>query len=380
MRRLLLLLFSVFIANAERPRELGLPFGGEAGALNTITDVPGVTVGHASVVLDDDAGNAIARSGVTAVLPRGSTYDPVFAGFHTLNGNGEMTGIHWLKESGFLEGPVVMTNTHSVGAAHEGTIQWMRDTQYHSADGLAALPVIAETWDGFLNDINGLHVRPKHAFDALENAASGPVAEGNVGGGTGMVNFRFKGGIGTSSRVFKIGETSYTLGVLVQSNFGRREDFTLLGVPIGKFLTKEEAPMPKRGTVPKPEPAANSIIAVVATDAPLMPHQLDRVAQRVSLGVGKTGGTGKNSSGDLFIAFSTANPGAWSADASKAYPLEAISNDAIDAVFDATIEATEEAIINALFAAETLSGRDGNTVFELPEARVLELFQERITP
>ncbi|MEM7673533.1 MAG: P1 family peptidase [Verrucomicrobiota bacterium] len=373
------LIASTLIIFAERPREAGLPFQGETGPLNAITDVPGVTVGHASVIIDDEMGVPLARSGVTAVLPRGDVYDPVFAGFHALNGNGEMTGTHWMRESGFLEGPVMITNTHSVGAVHEGTLIWMRDHGYVPNYGLAAIPVIAETWDGFLNDINGFHIRPDHAGEALSGASPGAVAEGNVGGGTGMINFRFKGGIGTSSRVFAVGQTRYTLGVLVQANFGRRGDFNLLGVPVGDLLTEEIAPMPKRAEQPKPEAPGNSIVVVVATDVPLLPHQLNRVAQRVSLGVGRTGGTGKNSSGDLFIAFSTANAGAWAKESEATFEVETLPNDAIDSVFDATIQATEEAIINALFAAETMIGRSGNTVFELPEEAVLQLMREHLS-
>ncbi|MCH2154804.1 MAG: P1 family peptidase [Opitutales bacterium] len=370
-----LLIFVSSVIFAETPRESGIDFPGNPGPHNAITDVNGVTVGHTQVIKDQDNGTPLARSGVTALLPRGTTHDPVFAGIHALNGNGEMTGAHWIKESGFLEGPIMITNTHSIGAVHEGTILWMRERAYHDG-GLAALPAIAETWDGFLNDINGLHVRPQHAIEALDTASSGPVSQGNVGGGTGMVCFRFKGGIGSSSRVFEIEGTEYTLGVLVQANFGRRRDFTLRGIPVGKLLPEGRAPLPKRGAPAQTEPEGNSIIAIVATDVPLLPHQLERVAQRVSLGVGQTGGTGKNSSGDIFIAFSTANQGAWSDPGSSYHTLSAINNGSIDPVFDATIQATEEAIINALFAAETMTGRAGNTVFELPEDEVVELFEK----
>lgn len=331
-----------------------LPFPGTPGAHNAITDVPGVTVGHHTLIEGERV-----RTGVTAVLPRGRSYDPVFAGWHVLNGNGEMTGLHWVRESGFLEGPVLLTNTHSVGAAHEGALRWMKANRYYDG-GLAALPVVGETWDGFLNDINGLHVRPEHAVAALDAAAGGPVAQGNVGGGTGMVCFRFKGGIGTASRRIEISDTPYTVGALVQANFGRRADLMILGEPIGPALQEDLLPAPG---APRDQ---GSILCVIATDAPLLPHQLDRVAQRGAIGVARTGGTGKNSSGDFFLAFSTANPGAWKEEAP--YPATALPNGAIDAVFDAAIQATEEAIINALLAAETLTGRDGNTVFALPEA------------
>lgn len=349
---------------SPRARNLGVPFTGKTGEQNAITDVAGVTVGHATI----QEGSSI-RTGVTAILPRGTTYDPVYAGWHTLNANGELTGLHWIRESGFLEGPVMLTNTHSVGAVHEGTLQWELDNEYFEG-GLAALPVIGETWDGFLNDINGFHVRPFHAVAALNAATGGPVAEGNVGGGTGMVSFRFKGGIGTASRVFQIDDESYTLGVLVQTNFGRRTDLVIRGIPLGKQLADEYLPEPGK-TVPPV--GGNSILCIIATDAPLLPHQLDRVAQRGSIGVARTGGTGKNSSGDFFLAFSTANPGAWKQ--VTPYEARALPNDSIDAVFDAAIEATEEAILNALVAARTLTGREGNTVYELPHNTLLRTFQ-----
>ena len=335
-----------------QPQVERLPFPGVSGTLNAITDVPGVTVGHHTLIEGDHV-----RTGVTAILPRGRTYDPVFAGWHVLNGNGEMTGLHWVQESGFLEGPVMLTNTHSVGPVHAGTLLWMRDEGYYDG-GLAALPVIGETWDGLLNDINGFHVNAEHAVLALEAAESGPVAQGNIGGGTGMVCFRFKGGIGTASRRIEISDTQFTVGVLVQANFGRRADLTILGRPIGQLF--EDRLLPEPG---KPE-GGNSIICIIATDAPMLPHQLNRVAQRGALGLARTGGTGKNSSGDFFLAFSTANSGAWKS--IEPYTVTTIPNDAIDAVFDATIQATEEAIINAMLHAETMIGRDGNKIHALP--------------
>lgn len=352
---------------SPRARNLGIPFQGVTGLNNAITDVNGVTVGHATV----QSGSAV-RTGVTAVLPRGKTYDPVYAGWHTLNANGELTGLHWIRESGFLEGPVLLTNTHSVGAVHEGALQWKLEENYFEG-GLAALPVIGETWDGFLNDINGFHVRPYHAVEALSSASYGPVEEGNVGGGTGMVCFRFKGGIGTASRVITIDGTDYTVGVLVQANFGRRSDLRIRGVPVGRQLSESYLPEEEK-SVP-PAPGGNSIICIIATDAPLLPHQLDRVAQRGAIGVARTGGTGKNSSGDFFLAFSTANPGAWKA--TSVYSAQALPNDSIDAVFDASIDATEEAILNALVAARTLTGREGNTVYEIPHNTLLRIFQRK---
>ena len=367
---LLIALLPGLLLASPRARNLGIPFQGEVGLNNAITDVPGVTVGQATV----QSGSAV-RTGVTAILPRGKIYDPVYAGWHTLNANGELTGLHWIRESGFLEGPVLLTNTHSVGAVHEGALQWKLEENYFEG-GLAALPVIGETWDGFLNDINGFHVRPHHAVEALSSATDGPVEEGNVGGGTGMVCFRFKGGIGTASRIISIDETAYTVGVLVQANFGRRSDLRIRGVPVGQQLAESYLPEEKK-LVPPP-PGGNSIICIIATDAPLLPHQLDRVAQRGTIGVARTGGTGKNSSGDFFLAFSTANPGAWKA--SSIYTAQALPNGSIDAVFDATIEATEEAILNALVAARTLTGREGNTAYEIPHNTLLRLFQRKAEP
>lgn len=362
---LLLVLLPAILDAAPRARNLGIPFPGVPGENNAITDVDGVLVGQTTLVEGDTV-----RTGVTAIFPSGKTYQPVFAGWHVLNGNGELTGLHWVRESGFLEGPVLLTNTHSVGAVHEGALIWMRDNGYYD-EGLAALPVIGETWDGFLNDINGLHVRPRHAVEALASATAGAVAEGNVGGGTGMVCFRFKGGIGTASRAFFIGGDPYHLGVLVQANFGRRSDLLVRGVPLGRQLEKTR--LPQTG-IEVPAVPGGSIICIIATNAPLLPHQLDRVAQRGALGVARVGGTGKNSSGDFFLAFSTANPEAW--EEKPTGKAQFLANTEIDPVFDAAIEATEEAILNALVAARTLTGRGGNTVYELPESFLLNAFLE----
>jgi L-aminopeptidase/D-esterase-like protein len=350
-----------------RARDLGIPFEGNPGANNAITDVAGVEVGHSTIIFGDGKlveGKGPARTGVTVVLPRGKrSSDQVMAAWFTLNGNGEMTGTTWVQESGFLEGPVAITNTHSVGTVRDAVIAWQRKTLGDTYQPWS-LPVVAETWDGFLNDINGFHVKEKHVMEALDGATGGKVAEGNVGGGTGMVIHGFKGGIGTSSRVFEVLGKKYTLGALLQCNYGSRRDLTVAGVPVGKEITDLQGRRGEQG----------SVIAIVATDAPLLPHQLKRVATRISLGIGKTGGTGGNSSGDIFIAFSTANPSSNVAD--KLVSVEMIPNDRINPVFSATIQAVEEAAINAMVAAETMTGRDGNTVYAVPHDRLVEVMRK----
>jgi L-aminopeptidase/D-esterase-like protein len=356
-----------------RARDLGIPFQGQPGPLNAITDVPGVEVGHTTIIRGEGnliVGNGPVRTGVTAILPRGKRYDPVFAGWYTLNGNGEMTGTTWVEESGFLEGPVMITNTHSVGIVRDAVVNWSYQNRFFDplfAEVFWALPVVAETYDGILNDINGFHVREPHVFAALNNAATGPVAEGNVGGGTGMVCHQFKGGIGTSSRVVKESERVFTLGVLVQANYGGRDTLTIAGVPVGQEITDL---LPE---VRSPE-GFGSIIVVVATDAPLLPHQLKRIARRVPLGIARVGGLGTNSSGDIFIAFSTANPGV--ANRSKVQSAEMLPNDRISPLFQATAEATEEAIINCLVAAKTMSGVNGNKVYALPHERLEQVLRK----
>ncbi len=359
----------LFSQDSPRARGLGIPFDGVPGRYNAITDVAGVEVGHATVIFGEGKlveGKGPARTGVTAVLPRGKgNTDQVMAAWFTLNGNGEMTGTTWVEESGFLEGPITITNTHSVGTVRDAVIAWQRKTQGDTFQPWS-LPVVAETWDGWLNDINGFHVRERPVFKALESAASGPVPEGNVGGGTGMVIHSFKGGIGTSSRVIEILGKPYTVGVLVQGNYGRRPELTIAGVPVGREITDL---MPKRGDVDQ-----GSVIAIAATDAPLLPHQLKRMVTRIALGIGRTGGIGGNSSGDIFIAFSTANPG--SNVASSVVSVQMLPNEQINPVFSATIEATEEAVINALVAAKTLTGRDGNTVYAMPHDRVREVMRK----
>jgi L-aminopeptidase/D-esterase-like protein len=359
-----------------RARDLGIPFTGTPGPLNAITDVAGVTVGHTTLISGEgklDVGKGPVRTGVTVIHPRGKTYNPVFSGWFALNGNGEMTGTTWVEESGFLEGPVVITNTHSVGVARDATIEWqyannLFDPLPDDPDVFWSLPVVAETYDGDLNDINGFHVTRQHVIDALESAKSGPVAEGNVGGGTGMICHQFKGGIGTSSRKVKIEDHEYTLGVLVQANYGIRETFTIAGVPLGdKFpdLVPVFRPMDEE---------TGSIIVVVATDAPLLPLQLKRLARRVPLGISKVGGYASNGSGDIFIAFSTANSGA--AARVGLLEIEMLPNDAISPLFLATAQATEEAIVNALIAAKTMVGINGNTVYALPHDRLIEILKE----
>ena len=366
---------SLVASNKPRARDLGIPFEGTPGTWNAITDVPGVWVGQTTLVQGDGAlevGRGPVRTGVTAILPRGRTYAPVFAATCALNGSGEMTGTLSIEESGFLDGPVMTTNTHSVGAVHQAVIAWMEENRYHlpSYEGFwAALPVVAETLDVFLNDVNGFHVKSEHVFAALDAASSGPVAEGNVGGGTGMRCHQFKGGIGTASRVLAPADGGYTVGVLLQANHGRRRNLTVAGVPVGLELT-EMMPEIHRSALPVD---GNSIIVVVATDAPLLPHQLKRLTKRVPLGIGRTGGMGENTSGDIFIAFSSANPGAWRSDG--VMTLEMLPNARMDALFSAVVQATEEAIVNALIAAETMSGINGNTLYALPHDRLRDILR-----
>jgi L-aminopeptidase/D-esterase-like protein len=345
-----------------RARDLGVPFDGTPGKLNAITDVAGVEVGH--VTLNSGSGKTAIRTGVTAIFPRGRAYDHrVFAAWHTLNGNGEMTGTAWVEESGHLGTPVLITNTHSVGVVRDAVIEWsLRKGAKDGYSGDFSLPLVTETWDGFLNDINGFHVKKEHVFQVLDSAKSGPVAEGNVGGGTGMITHQFKAGIGTSSRVLSAENGGYTLGVLVQSNYGRRDLLHIAGVPVGREITDL---LPAQG---KPADGAGSIIVVIATDAPLLPHQLKRLAKRASLGIGVVGGRGENSSGDIFIAFSTANPENNKTEGVS--KLEMLPNERINPLMRATVDATEEAIVNALVAAETMTGVNGNTVHALPHDRL----------
>jgi D-aminopeptidase len=358
---------SMIAQTKPRARDLGVPFDGTPGPLNAITDVQGVEVGHTTLISGEGSQRAgVVRTGVTAVLPRGKDLnDPVFAGWFTENGNGEMTGTTWVEDSGFLEGPVMITNTHSVGTVRDAVIAWRVKHRGPDKDGYSwSLPIVAETWDGYLNDINGFHVRPEDAFSALERAHTGPVAEGNVGGGTGMICNEFKGGIGTASRVLDAKYGGYTVGVLVQCNYGQRDQLRIAGVPVGR-----EIPGAKVW-----DDDVGSIIVVVATDAPLIPTQLKRVARRVTLGLGRNGSYSGDGSGDIFIAFSTANSGVASSHGVR--QLNMLPNDQINPVFLATVQATEEAVINALVAAETMRGVNGHTVVALPHDRLREVLQK----
>lgn len=376
-----------------RARDLGIPFDGTPGRYNAITDVAGVEVGHTTLISGSGPlvrGKGPVRTGVTAVLPRGkSSFDPVFAAWFTLNGNGEMTGTTWIDEGGFLEGPVMITNTHSVGVVRDAVIAWMRP---RNPQFLWALPVVAETYDGVLNDIDGFHVKPAHAAAALDGATSGAVLEGAVGGGTGMICNGFKGGIGTSSRVLATEQGGYTVGVLVQCNYGSRRGLRIAGVPVGQEFTDPAVcaagaepsqaflkALPKcgdrRASLDRRTRELGSIIIVVATDAPLLPHQLERVVKRAALGLGREGSIAGNGSGDIFVAFSTANPRAAS-DSLPAVALRMLPNDRIDPLFAATVQATEEAITNAMIAAETMTGADDVRAYALPHDRLREIMRK----
>ena len=361
-----------------RARDLGIPFVGNPGALNAITDVAGVQVGHSTMISGSGrnvVGQGPVRTGVTAIFPRGKRFSPVYANWYSLNGNGEMTGTTWVTESGFLETPVMITNTNSVGVVRDTVLKWYVETGwYGDEDWWYTYPVVGETYDGFLNDIYGFHVKEKHVLEAIDGARSGKVLEGNVGGGTGMRCLGFKGGIGTASRKVVIGGATYTVGVLVQANFGSRKNLTIAGVPVGMELLnvmKEEfhaAPQSRR------QEGDGSIIAVVATDAPLLPHQLKRIAQRVPLGIGIVGGRGSNGSGDIFLAFSTANEGAF--DRTATTTVRMLPNDLITPLFEATVQSVEESIVNAMIAAETMTGINGNKSYALPHAPLVEVLKK----
>jgi L-aminopeptidase/D-esterase-like protein len=338
--------------------------------LNAITDVIGIQVGHITLISGEGklkVGEGPVRTGVTAILPRGKQNDPVFAGWYVLNGNGEITGAAWVEESGFLEGPIMLTNTHSVGVVRDAVVSWIREIGAYDPEMTEvfwSLPVVTETYDGILNDINGFHVKPKHVFKAIERARGGPVKEGNVGGGTGMICYSFKGGIGTASRKLPDHQGGFTIGVIVQTNYGERHQLTVAGAPVGREITDL---MPEIHAIDR-GPRLGSFVAVVATDAPLLPHQLKRLARRAPLGMARVGGYGANTSGDIFLAFSTANPGA--ARRSGLVGLSMLPNDRMTPLFDATAQAIEEAIINSLVAAETMCGINANTVYALPHDRL----------
>jgi L-aminopeptidase/D-esterase-like protein len=387
----LLLAFTAASLSAQKPRarELGIAalIGGAPGPLDAITDVAGVEVGHTTLISGAGklvVGKGPVRTGVTVIHPRGKrSNDPVFGAWHTLNGNGEMTGTTWLQESGILEGPIAITNTHSVGVVRDAILQWQVSRPGMQPWGL---PVVAETFDGSLNDINGFHVKPEHVLAALDSATSGPVREGAVGGGTGMVCHQFKGGIGTSSRRLEVNAGGYTVGVLVQCNYGLRPDLRVAGVPVGKEIpdllpciaSSDPSLRPgfRRCDAAARGPDSNdgareqgSIIVVVATDAPLLPHQLKRLVTRVALGVARSGGFGGNSSGDIFVAFSTAN--ARTANDTAVAKVDMLPNARMNALFYATVQSTEEAILNALLAAETTTGADDLRVTALPRDRLM---------
>jgi D-aminopeptidase len=371
-----LTLILTLAAHAQKPRarDLGIPFDGTPGPNNAITDVRGVEVGHTTLISGEGklvVGKGPVRTGVTAIHPRGkASNDAVFAAWFTLNGNGEMTGTTWVDDSGFLNGPVMITNTHSVGVVRDAVIAWKVKHGTPDMEGYWwSLPVVAETWDGYLNDINGFHVRPEDAFHALDVAHSGPVEEGNVGGGTGMVCNEFKGGIGTSSRVLSAKEGGYTVGVLVQCNYGARNELRVAGINVGREIPEH--------TIFKED--VGSIIVIVATDAPLIPTQLKRIARRVSLGLGRNGSYSGDGSGDIFLAFSTANPGAVSSKSNQpnnVHPLTMLPNDSLNPIFLATVQATEEAVINAMIAAETMKGINDHEVIALPHDRLREVLKK----
>jgi D-aminopeptidase len=357
-----------------RARDLGIVVGQKKpGPNNGITDVPGVRVGHTTLIEGDGplvVGSGPIRTGVTVIVPSENVgRSPLFAGCHRLNGNGELTGLEWVRESGTLTSPIAITNTHSVGVVRDSLITAEVRERPQGAV-YWSLPVVGETWDGMLNDINGMHVRPEHLWNALESATSGPVAEGNVGGGTGMICHEFKGGIGTASRVAASG---YTVGVLVQSNYGRRERLTVAGVPVGHLLPTSDVPAPGPGPS---VPGAGSIIVIVATDAPLLPHQCSRLAQRAGLGIARVGGVGDHASGDLFFCFATGNSNL-SASEEVGQPITVattmLHDSHITSLYDCVVDATEEAILNALLAAETMTGRDGITAHALPSDRLVAI-------
>jgi L-aminopeptidase/D-esterase-like protein len=376
-RQLSILLATWFIASlpalaqtSPRARDLGVPFEGTPGPLDSITDVRGVEVGYRTLISGEgklDVGKGPVRTGVTAIFPRGkNSLDPVFAGWFTENGNGEMTGTTWVEESGFLYGPAMITNTHSVGIVRDAVIAWqLKFGKRLPTEDWWSLPVVAETWDGYLNDINGFHVTAADADAAMADAHGGAIAEGNVGGGTGMVCFEWKGGTGTASRKLPEKSGGYTVGVLVQCNFGRHHLLRIAGAPVGYELLGKKVWDADTG----------SIIVVVATDAPLLPGQMKRIAKRVTLGLGRLGSISGDGSGDIFIAFSTANPGAGFAQ-QKPVSVEMLPNDRMDALFEATVQATEEAVVNALVAAKTMTGVDGHTVEALPHHKLREVLKK----
>ncbi|WP_109301238.1 P1 family peptidase [Aquimarina sp. AU474] len=363
-----------------RARDLGIPFFGNPGKLNSITDVKGIEVGYSTIISgkgENILGKGPVRTGVTAIFPRGKAkkFSPVFANWYSLNGNGEMTGTTWVTESGFLETPIMITNTNSVGVVRDAVLKWYVDTNWYSGENWwYTYPVVAETYDGFLNDIYGFHVKEEHVLEAISNATTGKIEEGNVGGGTGMMCLGFKGGTGTASRQFKVADSTYTVGVLVQANFGAKFNLTIAGVPVGRELQDTLNYEMKKPAVPNRNEGDGSIIVVVATDAPLLPHQLKRIAKRVPIGIGNVGGRGANGSGDIFIAFSTANENAFSRD--QTVSVKSMSNDQISWFFQSTVQAVEEAIVNAMIAAEDMEGVNGNKVYAIPHDLLIKTLKK----
>ena len=355
----------------RRARGLGVPLDGRPGPHNAITDVPGVEVGYTTLIEGSGRlaiGRGPVRTGVTALLPRGkgNADVPAFAGLFSLNGNGELTGSHWVEESGQLEGPITLTNTFSCGIARDATVRWQAERYPHLVHAWG-LPVAGETWDGELNDIAGFHLRTEHVLQAIDAAAGGPLELGSLGGGTGMICYGFKGGNGSASRRVPVKDAGeYTLGVFVQANFGSRNELVVAGVPVGTHIPLVSEARPRPG---------GSVIAVVATDAPLLPHQCKRLARRVSLGLARTGSVSHDGSGDVFIAFSTANQDAWINPGSSPATAAYLPNEGLDPLFSAVVQATEEAVIDALVANETMTGRDDITVHALPHERLVELLR-----
>ena len=375
-------LLSCYQVYSQKPRarDLGIPFVGTPGAFNAITDVQGVEVGYSTIISgkgNNTVGNGPVRTGVTAIFPRGKAkkFSPVYANWYSLNGNGEMTGTTWVTESGFLETPIMITNTNSVGVVRDAVLKWYVDTDWYSGeDWWYTYPVVAETYDGFLNDIYGFHVKEKHVLEAIENSSSGQIAEGNIGGGTGMMCLGFKGGTGTSSRVLKINDSSYTVGAIVQSNFGAKRNLSIAGVPVGVELKDTLNSVFNGPPKSRRQEGDGSIIVIIATDVPLLPHQLKRIAQRIPLGIGIVGGRGSNGSGDIFLAFSTANEGAFNRD--DIASITSMPNDLLMPVFEATVQVVEEAIINAMIAAETMEGINGNTSYAIPHDVLVETLKK----
>jgi D-aminopeptidase len=346
-------------AGKTRGRGFGLAWPGTPGRFNAITDVTGVEVGVVTLIEGDDI-----RTGVTAILPRGRTkaHTPCSAGSFSFNGNGEMSGLAWIEEAGELQTPITITNTNSCGVTRDGTLQWLVKNKIGTGQDWG-LPVAAETYDGDLNDINGFHVTAAHTMQALDNACGGAVELGSVGGGTGMITYDFKAGNGSASRLVEIDGETFTLGIFVQSNFGQREDFTVLGVPVGQHILHDKLRGKDQG----------SIIAIIATDAPLQPHQLKRLARRVPLGLARTGTIGSNSSGDIFLAFSTANESSFVR--SGKCNVNYLANDSIDDLFRAVVEVTEEAVLDSMICNDTMVGRNGNRSIALPVEQMTEIMK-----